>query len=63
MTGSRTPNKESLESEVGEKLTDEEFKSICGEIEGRLDNLYDEVLQEIIVNLKDGYSYSLRDFK
>lgn len=57
------PSKESLESEVGETLTDTEFRSICTEIEGRLNNLYDEVIQEIIEKIKEGYSYSLRDYR
>lgn len=56
--GSRKLTKGFIESEVGEFISDAEFNSICREIEGRIENLFDELIGEIVENLKEGYSYS-----
>lgn len=47
--------KTEIEEWSGVLLTSEQWNSIKGEIEGRLDNYLDGLLQEIVLDIKEGH--------
>jgi hypothetical protein len=48
-------SKETFEELLGETLTDTQWLGIAGEIDGRVNNYLDELLESLIIEVEEGH--------
>lgn len=49
-----TLTKKEVEESAGREITDEEFKAVVSDLDGRMENFYNELYDMVILDLNDG---------
>lgn len=49
-----TLTKSAVEEAAGRAITDEEFEGVVSDLEGRMENFYEELYEMVILDLNDG---------